>query len=71
MAGLAPIPTLLSPRKYGFPGELSVSEEETWGKLNNGQIRGPPHHQPTCWRCWAGQFNVVVPAQISFSAAPT
>ena len=37
--GLAPNPDSFFAREYGFEVKLSVSEEETWGKLNNGNAR--------------------------------
>src|SRR6185295_12320976 len=51
---------------YGFQVKLSVSEEETWGKLNNGKFAAAATTTdalPVLGR----QFNVVDPAQIGFS----
>ena len=36
--GLAPNPDSFFAKEYGFQVKLSVSEEETWGKLNNGKF---------------------------------
>ena len=36
--GLDPNPDSFFAKEYGFQVKLSVSEEETWGKLNNGKF---------------------------------
>ena len=36
--GLAPNPDSFFAKQYGFQVKISISEEETWGKLNNGRF---------------------------------
>jgi|AraplaMF_Col_mMF_1032025.scaffolds.fasta_scaffold00012_254 NitT/TauT family transport system substrate-binding protein len=64
--GLAPNPDSFFAKEYGFQVKLSVSEEETWGKLNNGKFAASATTTDVL-AVLGRQFNVVVPAQISFS----
>jgi len=64
--GLAPNPDSFFAKEYGFQVKLSVSEEETWGKLNNGKFAAAATTTDVL-AVLGRQFNVVVPAQISFS----
>jgi NitT/TauT family transport system substrate-binding protein len=64
--GLAPNPDSFFAKEYGFQVKLSVSEEETWGKLNNGKFAASAttvDALPVLGR----QFDVIVPGQIGFS----
>jgi len=64
--GLDPNPNSFFAKNYGFQVKLSVSEEETWGKLNNGKFAASATTADVL-AVLGRQFNVVVPAQISFS----
>jgi NitT/TauT family transport system substrate-binding protein len=64
--GLSPNPDSFFAKEYGFQVKLSVSEEETWGKLNNGKFAAAATTTDVL-AVLGRQFNVVVPAQISFS----
>jgi NitT/TauT family transport system substrate-binding protein len=64
--GLEPNPDSFFAKEYGFQVKLSVSEEETWGKLNNGKFAAAATTTDVL-AVLGRQFNVVVPAQISFS----
>jgi len=64
--GLAPNPDSFFAKEYGFQVKLSVSEEETWGKLNNGKFAAAATTTDVL-AVLGRQFDVVVPAQISFS----
>jgi NitT/TauT family transport system substrate-binding protein len=64
--GLDPNPDSFFAKEYGFQVKLSVSEEETWGKLNNGKFAAAATTTDVL-AVLGRQFNVVVPAQISFS----
>jgi NitT/TauT family transport system substrate-binding protein len=64
--GLDPNPNSFFAKEYGFQVKLSVSEEETWGKLNNGKFAASATTADVL-AVLGRQFNVVVPAQIGFS----
>jgi NitT/TauT family transport system substrate-binding protein len=64
--GLDPNPNSFFAKNYGFQVKLSVSEEETWGKLNNGKFAASATTTDTL-PVLGRQFNVVVPVQIGFS----
>ncbi|MDQ7247894.1 phosphate ABC transporter substrate-binding/OmpA family protein [Dongia sedimenti] len=64
--GLEPNPDSFFAKEYGFQVKLSVSEEETWGKLNNGKFAAAATTADVL-AVLGRQFNVVVPAQIGFS----
>jgi NitT/TauT family transport system substrate-binding protein len=64
--GLEPNPDSFFAKQYGFQVKLSLSEEETWGKLNNGKFAASAttvDALPVLGR----QFNAIVPVQIGFS----
>ncbi len=64
--GLAPNPDSFFARQYGFQVKLSVSEEETWGKLNNGHFAASATTTDVL-AVLGRQFDVTVPVQIGFS----
>ena len=64
--GLDPNPDSFFAKNYGFQVKLSVSEEETWGKLNNGKFAASATTADVL-AVLGRQFDVVVPAQIGFS----
>jgi NitT/TauT family transport system substrate-binding protein len=64
--GLAPNPDSFFAKQYGFQVKLSVSEEETWGKLNNGHFAAAATTTDVL-AVLGRQFDVVVPVQIGFS----
>jgi NitT/TauT family transport system substrate-binding protein len=64
--GLDPSPDSFFAKKYGFRVKLSVSEEETWSKLNNGRFAASATTVDVLAVLGRG-FDVVVPAQIGFS----
>ena len=64
--GLAPNPESLFAKQYGFQVRLSLSEEETWSKLNNGRMAASVTTADVL-AVLGRQFEVVVPAQIAFS----
>jgi NitT/TauT family transport system substrate-binding protein len=64
--GLDPNPDSFFAKNYGFQVKLSVSEEETWGKLNNGKFAASATTVDTL-PVLGRQFDAVVPVQIGFS----
>jgi NitT/TauT family transport system substrate-binding protein len=64
--GLEPNPDSFFAKQYGFQVKLSVSEEETWGKLNNGRFAAAATTTDVL-AVLGRQFDVAVPAQIGFS----
>jgi NitT/TauT family transport system substrate-binding protein len=64
--GLAPNPDSIFARDYGFQVKLSVSEEETWSKLNNGRLAAIATTVDTL-PVLGRQFEAVIPAQIGYS----
>jgi len=64
--GLAPNPDSFFAKQYGFQVKLSVSEEETWGKLNNGHFAASATTTDVL-AVLGRQFDVTVPVQIGFS----
>jgi NitT/TauT family transport system substrate-binding protein len=64
--GLAPNPESFFAREYGFQLRITLSEEESWSKLNNGKVAAsvtPADVLAVLGR----QFDIVVPAQMAFS----
>jgi NitT/TauT family transport system substrate-binding protein len=64
--GLAPNPQSVFARDHGFQVRLSVSESETWSKLNNGGLAATAttvDALPVLGRA----FSAVIPVQIGFS----
>ncbi len=64
--GLAPNPDSFFARQYGFQVKISVSEEETWGKLNNGRFAAAATTTDVL-AVLGRQFDVAVPLQLGFS----
>jgi NitT/TauT family transport system substrate-binding protein len=64
--GLAPNPDSLFAKQFGFQVKISVSEEETWGKLNNGRFAAAATTTDVL-AVLGRQFDVAVPLQFGFS----
>jgi NitT/TauT family transport system substrate-binding protein len=64
--GLAPNPDSIFARNYGFQVKLSVSESETWSRLNNGRLAATATTADTL-PVLGRQFEAVVPVQIGYS----
>jgi len=64
--GLAPNPDTIFARDYGFQVKLSVSESETWSRLNNGKLAAIATTADTL-PVLGRQFEAVVPVQIGYS----
>jgi NitT/TauT family transport system substrate-binding protein len=64
--GLEPNDNSIFSKKYGFKVKLVVSEEESWDKLNSGQMAASVTTADVL-AAYGKQFQVVVPAQIGFS----
>jgi NitT/TauT family transport system substrate-binding protein len=64
--GLDPSPESFFAKKYGFRVKITVSEEESWSKLNNGRLAASATTADAL-AVLGRQLEVVVPAQIGFS----
>ena len=64
--GLEPNPDSFFAKQYGFQVNISVSEEETWGKLNNGRFAAAATTTDVL-AVLGRQFDVAVPVQFGFS----
>ena len=64
--GLAPNPDSFFAREYGFQLRISLSEEEGWSKINNGQVAAGVTTADVL-AVLGRQFDIVVPAQMAFS----
>ncbi len=64
--GLAPNPDSFFAKNYGFQVKLSLSEEESWSRLNNGKLAASVTTADVL-AALGRQFEVTVPAQIGFS----
>lgn len=64
--GFAPNPESFFAKEYGFQVKITMSEEETWGKLNNGKFAAAATTTDVL-AVLGRQFDVVVPVQIGFS----
>jgi NitT/TauT family transport system substrate-binding protein len=64
--GLAPSENSLFFKNHGFKVKLSVSEEESWGKLNSGKIAASVTTADVV-AVYGRQFQITVPAQIGYS----
>ena len=64
--GLAPNPDSFFAKEYGFEVQLSVSESETWSKLNNGRLAATATTADAL-AVLGRQFEAVVPVQIGYS----
>jgi NitT/TauT family transport system substrate-binding protein len=64
--GLEPNPESFFAKEYGFQVKLSVSESETWSKLNNGRLAATATTADAL-AVLGRQFDAVVPVQIGYS----
>ena len=64
--GLDPNPDSFFAKNYGFQVRLTLSEEESWSKLNNGKVAASVTTADVL-AALGRQFEVAVPAQIGFS----
>jgi NitT/TauT family transport system substrate-binding protein len=64
--GLEPNPNAFFAKEYGFQVKLSVSESETWSKLNNGKLAATATTADAL-AVLGRQFEAVVPVQIGYS----
>jgi NitT/TauT family transport system substrate-binding protein len=64
--GLEPNPNSFFAKEYGFQVKLSVSESETWSKLNNGKLAATATTADAL-AVLGRQFEAVVPVQIGYS----
>jgi NitT/TauT family transport system substrate-binding protein len=64
--GLDPNPNSFFAKEYGFQVKLSVSESETWSKLNNGKLAATATTADAL-AVLGRQFDAVVPVQIGYS----
>jgi len=64
--GLEPNPGSFFAREYGFQVRLTVSESETWSKLNNGRLAGTAT-TADAFAVLGRQFDALVPVQFSYS----
>jgi NitT/TauT family transport system substrate-binding protein len=64
--GFEPNPESFFAKQYGFQAKISLSEEETWGKLNNGKFAAAATTTDVL-AVLGRQFDVTVPVQIGFS----
>jgi NitT/TauT family transport system substrate-binding protein len=64
--GLEPNPDSIFAREHGFQVQISMSEEETWGPLNNGKLAATATTADAL-AVLGRQFEAVVPLQIGFS----
>lgn len=64
--GLDPSPDSFFAKQYGFQVRLTMSEEESWSRLNNGKLAASVTTADVL-AALGRQFEVTVPAQIGFS----
>ncbi|MFZ5480420.1 MAG: OmpA family protein [Myxococcota bacterium] len=64
--GLAPSDASWFAQKHGFKVKLTLSEEESWSRLNRGELAASATTVDVL-AAYGKQFDVVVPAQIAFS----
>lgn len=64
--GLAPNPDSFFAKNYGFQVRLTLSESESWSKLNNGRVAASVTTTDVL-AALGRQFEVTVPAQMAFS----
>jgi NitT/TauT family transport system substrate-binding protein len=64
--GLAPNPNSFFAKEYGFQVRLTVSESETWSKLNNGRLAATATTADAL-AVLGRQFEAVVPVQLGYS----
>ena len=68
--GLEPNDDSYFTKKHGFKLKLSLSEEESWSKLNSGGLAGSATTVDVL-AAYGSQFKVVVPSLIGFSRGST
>jgi NitT/TauT family transport system substrate-binding protein len=64
--GLAPNPESIFAKDYGFQVQITMSESETWGPLNNGKLAATATTADAL-AVLGRQFDAVVPVQIGYS----
>jgi len=64
--GLTPNPESLFAKEHGFQVQLTISEGENWGKMNNGKFAASATTVDVL-AVLGRQFDAVVPVQIGFS----
>jgi NitT/TauT family transport system substrate-binding protein len=64
--GLEPNPDSFFAKEYGFQVAISMSEDETWGPLNNGQLAATATTTDAL-AVLGRQFDAVVPIQLAYS----
>jgi NitT/TauT family transport system substrate-binding protein len=64
--GLDPNPESIFAKQYGFQVKLSVSEAETWSKLNNGRLAATATTADAL-AVLGRQFDALVPVQLGYS----
>jgi len=64
--GLEPNPESFFAKNYGFQVKLTMSESESWSKLNNGRVAASVTTTDVL-AALGRQFEVTVPAQMAFS----
>ncbi len=64
--GLAPNPESIFAKEYGFQVQITMSESETWGPLNNGKLAATATTADAL-AVLGRQFDAVVPVQIGYS----
>ncbi|HET9472344.1 MAG TPA: phosphate ABC transporter substrate-binding/OmpA family protein [Steroidobacteraceae bacterium] len=64
--GLAPNPDSIFAREYGFQVQITMSESETWGPLNNGKLAATATTADAL-AVLGRQFDAIVPVQIGYS----
>jgi NitT/TauT family transport system substrate-binding protein len=64
--GLAPNPDSIFAKEYGFQVQITMSESETWGPLNNGKLAATATTADAL-AVLGRQFDAIVPVQIGYS----
>jgi len=64
--GLDPNPDSIFAKEYGFQVQISMSEDETWGPLNNGKLAATATTADAL-AVLGRQFEAIVPVQIGYS----
>jgi len=64
--GLDPNPDSYFAKQYGFQVQISMSESETWGPLNNGKLAATATTTDAL-AVLGRQFDAIVPVQIGYS----
>ncbi len=64
--GMEPNPDSIFAKEYGFQVQISMSEGETWGALNNGKLAATATTTDAL-AVLGRQFEAVIPLQLAFS----